>query len=96
MARCTDYYRTEFSHDKASAYGALPVHSLVAKKIIAKLNHPPYLSDFTPCDFWLFTKMKTMTIFLFLIFKEHSRRRVPEMFRTAPSDKVYNSPRRVL
>jgi hypothetical protein len=29
------------------------------KKLIMKLDHPPYSPDLAPCDFWLFPKLKT-------------------------------------
>jgi hypothetical protein len=31
----------------------------LAKKSIMKLDHPPYSPDLAPCDFWLFSKLKT-------------------------------------
>jgi hypothetical protein len=46
-------------HDNALAHDALAVREFLAKKSIMKLDHPPYLPDLTPCDFWLFPKLKT-------------------------------------
>jgi hypothetical protein len=46
-------------HDNALAHGALAVWEFLAKKLIMKLNHPPYLPDLAACDFWLFPKLKT-------------------------------------
>jgi hypothetical protein len=46
-------------HDNALAYDTLAVHEFLAKKLIMKLDHPPYLPDLAPCDFWLFPKLKT-------------------------------------
>jgi histone-lysine N-methyltransferase SETMAR len=46
-------------HDGALAHDALSVREFLAKKLVMKLDHPPYSPDFTPCDFWLFPKLKT-------------------------------------
>jgi histone-lysine N-methyltransferase SETMAR len=46
-------------HDNAPAYDALAVWEFLAKKSILKLDHPPYSPDLSPCDFWLFPKLKT-------------------------------------
>jgi histone-lysine N-methyltransferase SETMAR len=37
---------------------ALRVREFLAKKSITKMDHPPYSPDLTPCDLWLFTKLK--------------------------------------
>jgi hypothetical protein len=46
-------------HDNALAHDALAVWEFLAKKSIMKLDHPPYLPDLAPCDFWLFPKLMT-------------------------------------
>jgi hypothetical protein len=46
-------------HDNALAHDTHAVREFLAKKSIMKLNHPPYLPDLAPCDFWLFPEMKT-------------------------------------
>jgi hypothetical protein len=46
-------------HDIALAHDALAVPEFLAKKYILKLVHPPYSPHLTPCDFWLFPKLKT-------------------------------------
>jgi hypothetical protein len=45
-------------HDNAPAHHALKVHGLLAKKSITKMDHPPYLPDLAPYDFWTFPKLK--------------------------------------
>jgi hypothetical protein len=40
-------------------HDVLAVREFLAKKSIMKLDHPPYLPDLAPCDFWLFPKLKT-------------------------------------
>jgi histone-lysine N-methyltransferase SETMAR len=46
-------------HGNALAHDELAVREFLAKKSIMKLDHPPYLPDLAPCDFWLFPKLKT-------------------------------------
>jgi transposase len=46
-------------HNNALAHDALAVREFLAKKLIMKLDHPPYSPDFAPYDFWLFPKLKT-------------------------------------
>jgi histone-lysine N-methyltransferase SETMAR len=46
-------------HDNAPAHDMLAVREFLAKKLILKFDHPPYLPDLAPCEFWLFPKLKT-------------------------------------
>jgi hypothetical protein len=46
-------------HDNALAHDALTVQEFLATKSIMNFDLPPYSSDFAPCDFWLFPKLKT-------------------------------------
>ena len=45
-------------HDNAPAHGVLRVCEFLAKNSITKMDHPPYLPDLGPCNFWLFPKLK--------------------------------------
>jgi hypothetical protein len=36
----------------------LRVREFLAKKLITKMDYPPYSPDLAPCDFWLFPKLK--------------------------------------
>jgi hypothetical protein len=45
-------------HDSAPAHNVLALWEFLAKESIMKLDHPPYLLDFAPCDFWVFPKLK--------------------------------------
>jgi hypothetical protein len=46
-------------HDNALAHDVLRFREFLAKKFITKkIDHPPYSSDLTPCDFCLFRKLK--------------------------------------
>ncbi|KAG7170299.1 Mariner Mos1 transposase-like 5 [Homarus americanus] len=42
------------------AHNALSVKQFLANKNITVLEHPPYLLDLTPCDFYLFPKIKSI------------------------------------
>jgi histone-lysine N-methyltransferase SETMAR len=46
-------------HDNALAQDALAVREFLAKKLLIKLDHPPYSPDLAPWYFWLFPKLKT-------------------------------------
>jgi histone-lysine N-methyltransferase SETMAR len=39
-------------------HDAFALWEFLAKILILKLDHPPYLPDLAPCDFWLFPKLK--------------------------------------
>ena len=46
-------------HDNAPAHTALSIREFLVKKNIPVLPHPPYSPDLTPCDFYLFPKLKS-------------------------------------
>lgn len=45
-------------HDNAPSHKVLIVREFLDKKSIITLDHPPYSPDLSPCDFWLFPKLK--------------------------------------
>ena len=45
-------------HDNAPAHKALSVKQFLTKNSVTQLLHPPYSPDLTPCDFFLFPRMK--------------------------------------
>ena len=47
-------------HDNASSHKREVVESFLASEKVKVLNHPPYLPDLSPCDFFLFPKLKKM------------------------------------
>ena len=47
-------------HDKASSYKCEVVKSFLASEKVKVLNHPPYSPDLSPCDFFLFPRLKKM------------------------------------
>ncbi|GFV15654.1 mariner Mos1 transposase [Trichonephila clavipes] len=48
-----------FHQDNAPAHSTLSVKRFLAKHSIPMLEHPPYSPDLTPCDFYLFPKVKS-------------------------------------
>ena len=47
-------------HDNASSHKSGVVKSFVASEKVKVLNHPPYSPDLSPCDFFLFPRLKKM------------------------------------
>ena len=45
-------------HDNVSSHKCEFVKSFVASEKVKVLNHPPYLPDLSPCDFFLFPRLK--------------------------------------
>jgi hypothetical protein len=46
-------------HDNAPALTALSMQRFLAPKNMAVVPHPPYSPDLAPCDFFLFSRMKS-------------------------------------
>ena len=47
-------------HDNASSHKCEVVKSFLASGKVEVLNHPSYLPDLSPCDFFLFPRLKKM------------------------------------
>ena len=47
-------------HDNASSHKCGVVKSLLGSEKVKVLNHPPYSPDLSPCDFFLFPRLKKM------------------------------------
>ena len=47
-------------HDNASSHKCEVVKSFLASEKVKVLNHPPYSPDLSPCDFFLFPRLKKM------------------------------------
>ena len=47
-------------HDNASSHKCEAVKSFLASEKVKVLNHPPYSPDLSPCDFFLFPRLKKM------------------------------------
>ena len=46
-------------HDNASSHNTKQVAAYIEDIGMQTLNHPPYSPDLNPCDFWLFSKLKS-------------------------------------
>ena len=49
-----------FHHDNAPVHSALSIRQFCAKYQMTVLSCPPYSPDLTPCDFFLFPKLKSV------------------------------------
>ena len=47
-------------HDNTSSHKCEVVKSFLAFEKVKVLNHPPYSPDLSPCDFFLFPRLKKM------------------------------------
>ena len=47
-------------HDNASSHKCRVVKSFLASEKVKVLNHPPYSPNLSPCDFFLFPRLKKM------------------------------------
>ena len=47
-------------HDNGSSHKCEVVKSFLASEKVEVLNHPPYSPDLSPCDFFLFPRLKKM------------------------------------
>ena len=47
-------------HDNATAHKSATVHEYLKKSGLDVLDYPPYSPDLSPCDFWLFPRLKEM------------------------------------
>ena len=47
-------------HDKAPAHKSATVQEYLKESGLDVLDHPPYNPDLSPCDFWLFPRLKEM------------------------------------
>ena len=47
-------------HDKAPAHKSTTAQEYMKESGLDVLDHPPYSPDLSPCDFWLFPRLKEM------------------------------------
>ena len=45
-------------HDNATVHSAVALQEFLARKQVCVLHHPPYSPDLSPCDYFLFPKLK--------------------------------------
>jgi len=56
---CEDVAPTDLlHHDKAPSHISVFTHQFLTKNKMAVIPHQPYSLDLTPCDFFLFPKIK--------------------------------------
>ena len=51
---------SNYSHDNAPAHKSAMVQEYLKESGLDILDHPPYSPDLSPCDFWLFPRLKEM------------------------------------
>ena len=56
----TSVHGIKLLHDNASAHKSTTVHEYLKESGLDVLDHPPYSPDLSPCDFWLFPRLKEM------------------------------------
>ena len=57
---CTGVRGIKLLHDNAPAHKFTPVQEYLKESGLDVLDHPPYSPDLSPCDFWLFPRLKEM------------------------------------
>ena len=57
---CKRWSGVHLLHDNASSHKYEVVKSFLASEKVKVLNHPPYSPDLSPCDFFLFPRLKKM------------------------------------
>ena len=55
---CTSVRGIKLLHDNASAHKSAMVQEYLKESGLDVLDHPPYSPDLSPCDFWLFPRLK--------------------------------------
>ena len=57
---CTGVHSIKLLHDNAPAHKSTMVQEYLKKSGLNVLDHPPYSLDLSPCEFWLFPRLKEM------------------------------------
>ena len=57
---CTSVCSIKLLHDNALAHKSATVQEYLKESGLDVLDHPPYSPDLSPCDFWLFPRLKEM------------------------------------
>ena len=57
---CTGVQGIKLLHDNAPAHKSATVQEYLKESGLDVLDHPPYSPDLSPCDFWLFQRLKEM------------------------------------
>jgi histone-lysine N-methyltransferase SETMAR len=75
--------------DNAPAHRSIKVRERLLQMNVTPLAHPPYSPDLSPCDFWLFSRLKSSL--KGKIFKSETTMKadVNEFLTTIPADELY-------
>ena len=57
---CTSVRGIKLLHDNAPAHKSATVQEYLKESGLDVLDHPPYSPDLSPCDFWLFPRLKEL------------------------------------
>ena len=57
---CTGVRGIKLLHDNAPAHKSATVQEYLKESWLDVLDHPPYSPNLSPCDFWLFPRLKEM------------------------------------
>ena len=57
---CTGVRGIKLLHDNTPAHKSATVQEYLKESGLDVLDHPPYSPDLSPCDFWLFPRLKEM------------------------------------
>ena len=57
---CTGVRSIKLLHDNAPTHKSVTVQEYLKESGLDVLDHPPYSPDLSPCDFWLFPRLKEM------------------------------------
>ena len=63
LTQLVDFYLfcgIKLLHDNATAHKSATVQEYLKESGLDVLDHPPYSPDLSPCDFWLFPRLKEM------------------------------------
>jgi len=75
-------------HDNAPVHWAVAVKEVLARKRVCVLHHPPYSSDLSPCDYFLFPKLKLPLKARLFEDVQDIRAAVTSSLRTIPQEDV--------
>jgi len=76
--------------DNAPAHNALSVKQFLANKNVTVLEHPPYSPDLTPCDFYLFPKIKSVLRGTHFVLVENAKAKMVEILNSLTGHDLRN------
>ena len=76
-------------HDNASSHKCEVVKSFLAPEKVKVLNHPPYSPDLSPCDFFLFPRLKKMLSGNKYMSRSSLGSAIYQCFQQIPKEDIY-------